>query len=120
MEPASWIIIGLLLFGGSEHLQKKEAKAEVKRLETSLQQAKENTQKAIEVNKTNADTITTIDNSRLQCIRDLKESRVRQANYSRINENNELRLEELEGLVDGYDWASVRIPSGLVGEIATD
>lgn len=120
MEPSTWVIIALLLFGGNEHLQKKAAKAEVTRLEASLHQAKENTKKAIEVNETNADTITTIDNSRLQCLRDLKESRVRQANYSRINQDSQVRLEELEGIIDSYDWSSVRIPDGLVDQITTN
>jgi hypothetical protein len=120
MEPTTIIIIGLLLFGGAEHLQKEKAQAEVIELEAELSEAIENTQKAVEVNKTNADTITTIDNSRLQCLRDLKETKARQADYAAINEDRAVRIEELESLVNGYDWSSVRIPDQLIREITTD
>jgi hypothetical protein len=120
MEPTTIIIIGLLLFGGVEHIQKEKAQDEIIELKAELSEAQENTQKAVEVNKTNADTIATIDNSRLQCLRDLKESKARQADYAAINEDRAVRIEELESLVDSYDWSSVRIPAELVREIATD
>lgn len=116
MEPISWLVVVLLIFGGHEHIQKKEARAEVEVLELKLSSAKYELEKTIGVNETNADTITAIDNSRIQCVELLKETRERQADFDEINSVSEVRIEELEKLLDSYDWASVRIPAGLLDE----
>ena len=117
----SEIIIGfLLLFGGYQYLEAEKAEKEIAQLETQLQETQENYETVTEVNKNNATAITDVNDSRLQCLRDLKETRIRQANYSRINQDSQLRIEELESIVNSYNWSSVRIPAGLLGEITTD
>lgn len=115
------IIIGvLLLFGGSEYLQNQKAEKEIAQLQAELQETKENYETVKGVNETNAATITTLDHQYHQCLRDLKETRIRQANYSRINQDSQLRLEELETLLKSYDWSSVRIPTGLLDATTQD
>lgn len=120
MEPTTLVIIALLLFGGYEHIQNEKAEERIETLETQLQETKQNYETTKEVNENNASTIATIDNARLQCLFDLKESKARQADFERINQNSAIRIEKLEGIVSGYDWSSVRIPSGLVDKITTD
>ena len=120
MEPTSIIIVLLLLFGGSEHLSKTKAKAEVERLETVLQETNQELQTAVEVNESNAGTIIQINNANSQCVADLAETRRLQAHFAEVNADGAATIEELESAVDSYDWSSVRIPSGLLDKITSD
>ena len=120
MEPASWIIIILLVFGGHEHIQKKEARAEIIELKAELSEAHEETKEAVEVNDLNAITIREINQSNSQCFATLEKIELAKNRFAAANESSQTRIEELEILIDSYEWSDVRIPSELLDGVWSD
>ncbi len=117
MDPASIVIIVLLLFGGVEHIQKEAAQDKVVELETQLQEAHEAIETVKEVNESNASTINQITAANIQCVEILEETKKRQAGYVEVNRFNKVRIETLENIVNSFEWSAQSIPLELVEQL---
>jgi hypothetical protein len=110
MEPASWIIIGLAIFGGWQTKEHIDAERE-------LAQKQAQVSELVEVSEHNAIAIQNIRVAANQCAAELIETRQIQIDFERIKADNEVRIIELENLLNANDWSRVRIPSTILDSI---
>lgn len=99
-----WIAIGLLaVFGWFQTERLNDAQAEADKWQ---QQTKENYEDYQELKKVNEENVVAVDNIKVdydQCVIELVESRGKQIDYERLNEESAVRIEELEDLINNSD-----------------
>ncbi len=125
MEPATWIIIGLLMFTGGEHYRAEHHKDRADELEIRLEQtlevSEQNAQSAIqaaEVARNNADLVTEINSNLDQCVQVVEEYKQLEKDYQSTNTDLKVANQELEDRLADSDLSQCRVPEWLVDEVA--
>lgn len=113
MEPIEWILVIALLWGGGEHLRAEHHK-------DNAIEYKENYELAVKANESNIESLDELSAIHDKTLAVLQETKERQAAYERINADNQVRIEELEGVIATYDWSRERIPLEIVDLLSTD
>jgi len=113
MGLVEWALIVALLWGGGEHLRAEHHK-------DNAIEYKENYELAVKANESNIEAINELSAIHDQTLAILKETKDRQLAYERINRDNEVRIEELEGVIATYDWSRERIPLEIVDLLSAD
>lgn len=110
MEPATWIIIGLAIFGGWQTKEHIDAERELDKSQSQVSEL-------IEVSESNAIAIENVRLAADQCAAELIKTRQIQIDFERINADNEVRIIELEDLLNANDWSRVRVPAAILDSI---
>lgn len=102
-----------IVFGGWNWWVKENAQDEIERLESEIEQYRENNQQLIEVNRSNDSILTNLEQAGVECNERYLKLLEEINSFSEANAAADDQIQDLQNSLAGTDFAECRVPDGI-------